>query len=215
MTNAKSHPRDFVDKRREKPAQWYDRVFAESEVYKAHYSQSCYYFMWSVIADRVVYRLSRRILEIGCGPGQLAMHLFDRGVRKYLGIDLSSTAIEMAKKNVPRFEFQVADAIATSAYYEVSYDIVVCTEVLEHISSDLVVVSNIKEGKRFIGTVPNFPFESHVRHFRNEDEVSERYQPFFSSLKLTTLPGARTREEKFFILDGIRNDVSVDTILDK
>lgn len=67
----------------EKGPKWYDAAFERSDHYRRHYSQSPYYFLWTVIADRIVRAKVEPILEIGCGPGQLACLLRDKGISKY------------------------------------------------------------------------------------------------------------------------------------
>src|SRR5688500_12416768 len=53
------------------PADWYDRVYASgSAVYECDYRESPYLPLWLEIAGRL--DPADRILEIGCGTGQLA-----------------------------------------------------------------------------------------------------------------------------------------------
>lgn len=190
----------------EKGAEWYDNAFARSEGYHVHYTQSCYYFSWSVIADRIARYEAKSILEIGCGPGQFALMLHEQGLRSYAGLDFSPTAIAMARQNVPSFQFIVDDARTSDIYSQFNYDAIVCTEVLEHVQDDLVIVSRFGTGKRCLCTVPNFPYESHVRHFANTADVHDRYARFFDSLTVTRLKGTRGPTEVFFLMDGVRND---------
>ena len=55
-----------------KEADWYDEIYRQPHDYQAHYTQSRYYFLWSVIADRLIRSGVRRVLELGCGTGQFA-----------------------------------------------------------------------------------------------------------------------------------------------
>jgi hypothetical protein len=80
-------------------------------------------------------------------------------------------------------------------------------EVLEHIAEDFAVLSCFPPGTRCLMTVPNFPWRSHVRHFRSEDAVTQRYGRFFDDFSVTRIKGVRTDDEQFFLLDGIRNAV--------
>lgn len=193
----------------EKEAGWYDEVFAAAKSYHCHYTQSCYYFSWSVIADRILRDRLGSVLEIGCGPGQFAEMLWDYGIRNYMGLDFSAKAVEIAKTKAPRFQFLVDDARRSSIYSEFAYDVIVCTEVLEHIDDDLLVVSRFLPSKRCLCTVPNFPFESHVRHFTSVEEVIERYGSFFHKLSVSALRGTRSPTEVFYLLDGVRNERTV------
>jgi len=52
--------------------------------------------------------ISGGVCDIGCGPGQVARYLSDRGA-KVQGIDLSSAMIEQARKLNPSIEFAIGD----------------------------------------------------------------------------------------------------------
>ncbi len=191
---------------REESAGWYDEMFARNAMYAKPYEQSHYYFLWSVIVDRIRRANLGRILEIGCGPGQLATYLLERGVQQFTGLDFSSQAIEMARRNAPAGRFVVGDARMPEIYVQTEHDAIICTEVLEHIDDDLVVVSRFLPGKRCFCSVPNFAYESHVRHFRDAAEVAERYGRFFSEFDVTTLKSPMDQADRFFLMDGVRNE---------
>ena len=185
---------------------WYDRAYEDVEEYHRPYAQSRYYFLWTVIADRVRRSSFRRVLEIGCGPGQLAAFLLDQGVEQYAGLDFSPVAVEMARTNVPGARFVVDDARTSSIYTEFEYDVIICTEVLEHIQDDLLVLSRFPAGTRCLCTVPNFQYESHVRHFRNTSEVAARYAPFFGDFDVAGFKGPQSAAQMYFLFDGVRKD---------
>ena len=60
-------------------------------------------------------------------------------------------------------------------------------------------------GKRCLCTVPNFPYESHVRHFKDAAEVAARYGPFLDGLDVMEFRSPRDPADRFFLMDGIRN----------
>lgn len=189
----------------EQPSSHYDGYYAKSAAYNAHYSKSVYYFLWSVIADRIEHSGITSVLEIGCGPGQLASMLLDRGLQSYTGMDFSPKAIEMARKNCPKGRFEVGDALATDLHRQVDHDLIICTEVLEHIENDLQVVSRFRPGVRCICTVPSFAHESHVRLFRDCEEVKSRYGPFFEHLEVSSWISPNYQPDLFFLMDGRRS----------
>lgn len=65
-------PGNQVEQPGEKGADWYDASFDAGGTGARHYTESEYYFLWSVIVDRIQTAAARSILEIGCGTGQLA-----------------------------------------------------------------------------------------------------------------------------------------------
>jgi SAM-dependent methyltransferase len=193
----------------EKPAAWYDANYRKTRVCHEPYYRSFYYFLWTVIADRLRTAGLRRVLEIGCGPGQLAALLLEHGVEEYVGLDFSATAIAMAREHAPRGCFFVGDACTTKLFSEVEHDVIICTEVLEHIEEDLLVLSRFTPGRRCICSVPNFAYPSHVRYFRDAEEVAARYRSFFHTLDVMVFksPNSRPCETSlFFLMDGVRND---------
>lgn len=196
----------------EKDSSWYDSVYESSDAYRCHYWQSRYYFIWTVIADRIRRSADKRVLEIGCGSGQLASLLRDQGIVKYTGFDFSNVAIRLARQLVPEYTFLVADARYTELVPNGDYDWVVCTEVLEHIVEDLEVLKRIPPSRRCLGTVPNFPYRSHVRHFSSADEVIARYAALFDEFDVMSLCGSK-QGQIYFLFEGVRacRDISETT----
>lgn len=190
-----------VEQSGEKGAEWYDASFDACEHWSQHYTESEYYFLWSVIADRVVRTGARSLLEIGCGTGQLACLIRDKTTCKYIGFDFSQKRIQHAKQTFPSLSFVQQDAFQTDLFTTCDYDTVVCTEFLEHIEDDRVILNRIRKGSRFYGTVPNFPFVSHVRHFHDESEVQLRYAGFFHDLRVDKFL-ADANGKTFYLLDG-------------
>jgi SAM-dependent methyltransferase len=202
-----------TDKGSEESADWYDRLYDEIDVYQRPYYRSFYYFLWAVIADRLRAAGIRRVLEIGCGPGQLAAMLIEQGVDEYVGLDFSPRAIAMARQSAPGGLFFVGDARTTQLHSEVEHEVVICTEVLEHIEDDLLTLSRFTPGKRCICSVPNFAYPSHVRYFRDAGEVAARYGPYFQCLDVMVFksPNSSPSETSlFFLADGVRNDRIID-----
>ncbi len=202
-------PKGMTARLSEETAGWYDKLYAGSESYRQPYYRSVYYFLWAVIADRLRTASIRRVLEIGCGPGQLAAMLLEQGVEEYVGLDFSPTAIAMARENAPGGRFYVGDARTTQLHSEVEHEVVICTEVLEHIEDDFSALSQFTPGKRCIFSVPNFAYPSHVRCFPNAEEVTGRYGPFFHELDVTIFKSPNsvpTETYLFFLADGVRND---------
>lgn len=187
----------------EQDASWYDRVFEDAAVYNMPYYDTHYYFMWCAIVDRIIRDNPRLVLDIGCGPGQVAAFLRDRGLANYIGLDLSTTAIKRAQSLCPEYTFLAQSIYDSDVLEQVDYDFVMSLEFLEHVERDLEVLERIKSGVRFIGSVPDFPYPSHVRHFANCEEVAERYGSLFANFTVTEFI-APARRHRYFLLDGIK-----------
>ena len=186
------------------PAEYYDELYANSEEYGKPFWQSRYYFLWTVIIDRLRRGKPNTLLDLGCGSGQFAELVHRDLTIDYLGVDISQTAIEKATaRNLPGFRFEVGDAL-TSPLLESGFDAVVCMEVLEHLERDIELLERIRPGVRCLCTVPNFPFVSHVRHFENEAEVRDRYTDLFDSIDVWGLASSHSDTAIYFLMDGVR-----------
>lgn len=188
---------------REQPPEFYDQTFRENEHWRQHYTQSGYYPIWTVLADRIRRDRIASILEIGCGSGQLAHCLNDQGLSRYLGFDFSPERLNHAKSICPQLAFVLADALTTDLFARHDYDGVLCTEFLEHVERDLDVLAKIRPGAHVYATVPNFPSRAHVRHFENADQVAERYSGYFDAFSVT-VHLANNKGKTFFIIDGVK-----------
>ncbi|MGD8373143.1 MAG: class I SAM-dependent methyltransferase [Syntrophobacterales bacterium] len=189
-----------IKKARERGPEWYDS-FASRDHYRVHYTDSEYYFLWSVIADRIVNANAKSVLDIGCGSGQLAVLLHDKGVRNYHGIDFSPEFIELAKQRGLNFDFTLADVFKTDLLETVQYDTIIATEFLEHVKEDIAVIGRIRPGTRCYATVPNFPFHAHVRHFKSATEVHDRYSKYFEKFRVDSFL-ANDKGKTYYLLEG-------------
>jgi len=99
------------------------------------------------------------VLDVGCGNGFTCGEFLKRGCR-VVGIDLSEQGVALARKAYPRGRFEVMAAddqllpkLGTSAF-----DLVVSTEVVEHIYAPRPYmrgcINALKPGGRFICTTP-------------------------------------------------------------
>lgn len=186
----------------EKSADWYDKAFEESDTYDKHYTESRYYPIWTVLIDRVRRRGSAKVLEMGCGTGQLAWALRDYGLLKdYCGFDFSPKRIEFARNQCTNLRFEIADAFQTDLFETTDYDMVITTEFLEHVEGDLEAIDRIKPGVHFLGTVPNYPWHSHVRHFEASEQVMERYSGRL--VDFSVVPIIRRKDNKIiYVMEG-------------
>jgi len=141
----------------------------------ATYSYTNSYFWWKKIHNIVIlfrdeiknYADELSVLDVGCGNGFNLFYLnsfFGKNIEiEFLGIDISHTCIYFANERkkmmaVKNLKFGIGNAEALNLKDE-SFDIVLCTEVLEHLSSPERCVAElfrvVKAGGSVIITTPN------------------------------------------------------------
>ncbi len=154
-------------------AEYYDELYLTGDRAYDRPLTSPYYPLYRKVVELIGQAGARDVLEVGCGSGTLAGMLIAQGLR-YRGFDFSPAAIAKAEQRNPQGRFGVGDATDPAAYPD-PYDAIVCCEVLEHIEGDLAAIEQWRSGAVVICSVPNFDYESHVRFFRSEAEVAQRY----------------------------------------
>jgi SAM-dependent methyltransferase len=154
----------------EQPANYYDAIYERAKKYNRHYTG----VRWLPMFEKASTLIKGSVLELGCGVGQFAHLLYDKGYKKYLGIDFSEQAIIRCKKlGLNGFDFY-QDDIYTCLEYEI-FDTIVALETLEHLD-DLKVLNSVPKGKRLVISLPTFNNDAHLIWFSNEYEIFERYK---------------------------------------
>lgn len=100
------------------------------------------------------------VLDVGCGEGFSLINLRRSKIGKvYEGVDYSHDAIRLGKKLYPKLNIKLGN-IYDLAYKNSAFDLVICTEVLEHLKKPHEALSEIKRvaKKYIIFSVPNEPF---------------------------------------------------------
>jgi SAM-dependent methyltransferase len=122
-----------------------------------------------------------KALDVGCGTGRVAFELAANGF-KVDAVDVEPRVIELAKqiavaRNETNCVFRICDFRDEKEIVPERYDLVVCSEVLEHVSDyehiHEVIYRSVKPGGRVIITVPYGPkqfsvldtYNGHVRRF--------------------------------------------------
>jgi 2-polyprenyl-3-methyl-5-hydroxy-6-metoxy-1,4-benzoquinol methylase len=124
-----------------------------------------------------------KILDIGCGYGRYLLSLLKLGYKNCYGIDISEEQIDYARDVIRINNIEKADAMFWLENKELSFDVILAIDVLEHLNSDDLIVlckkiyGSLKRGGKFIVQVPNgiapinpiiYGDLSHVRAFTAE-----------------------------------------------
>ena len=164
--------------KKEYPAEYYDKYYANSEGYRLHYTKLPYYGMWKV----AVGLCKETVFEIGCGSGQFANMVSD-AKKEYYGFDASKEAIGLATDlKLPYTQFAIKDFREFIKYP--NYETYVAFEILEHVKDDLGLLMRIPDKKFTIFTVPDFDYKSHVRLFKTEAEIIKRYKEVIGFIEI-------------------------------
>lgn len=102
------------------------------------------------------------ILEAGCGEGYMSEHIYNF-TKSYVrnvnitGFDISEQCIRDAVSQYPHLDFFVHD-IYNPIELNVTYDLIVCCEVLEHLANPREGINNLMNySDKFIFSVPHEP----------------------------------------------------------
>ena len=186
----------------QKPPEWYDMIYSVEDTYWKPVWESGLYNLYLRMCARIL--PGERVIDFGCGTGQLAQLMVETGKNFILGLDFSPVAIDYAKQLLPKHDFVVADLYKPDTYENLpDYDCITMSEVMEHLEKDLVVLNSILPDTHLIFTVPNYAHESHVRGFRNEDEIRERYEKYMEFNGLEEFMMDEKNNLKVWIVDSV------------
>jgi 2-polyprenyl-3-methyl-5-hydroxy-6-metoxy-1,4-benzoquinol methylase len=102
----------------------------------------------------------KTILDAGCGEGFTMNKLRENGIgNKIEGIEYEEDSIVFGKKLFPNLSIKQG-SVYDLPYEDNSFDLVICTEVLEHLDEPEKAVKEMLRvsGKYLIISVPNEPF---------------------------------------------------------
>jgi len=99
----------------------------------------------TLIINKLVTDIPFRILDIGCGTGQLIEDLqYKYPTSNFVGVDKSWAMIEQAASKNPMCAFYTSD-IANWNFYEEPFDIVVCCHSFPYFSDKKAAAKRVKE----------------------------------------------------------------------
>ncbi len=114
----------------------------------------------TALVDRVAAYAPTRILEVGCGQGWVAEEILRRLTdATYTGVDIREDAVAFARDLVPTATFLVGDA-QNLDFDDGEFDLIVCAEVLEHVSDPAKALAEMKRVSTGTGvySVPHEPW---------------------------------------------------------
>ncbi len=117
-----------------------------------------------LIFQAVAYRQPARLLEIGCGRGFYVNALTElKSLKRIDGIEIEPVYLAQAKQGVTNKKVHLIEASAYALPYpDHSFDMVLLTEVLEHLTDQELALREIKRvlkpGGWLVATVPSVDF---------------------------------------------------------
>jgi len=127
-------------------------------------------------------------LDAGCAQGYLLHDIVKRYQVKGFGCDISCKVINANRANDPDCEFSVINLETESWPHEMKFDVIVSSEVIEHIKDWQSAIKNLisMTGKYLLITVPGGNLRTidkmvgHHRHFNGPELIAEITQYGFS-----------------------------------
>lgn len=121
------------------PADYYQKGVKENLLQKIWHTNKL-----NMVLKSIEYEKKEKILDVGCASGWFIFEISKKYPKSYcFGIDIYEKGIDYAKKKYSHIKFKTADAHKIPYEKEV-FDIVICTEVLEHVDDPKLVLTEIK-----------------------------------------------------------------------
>jgi 2-polyprenyl-3-methyl-5-hydroxy-6-metoxy-1,4-benzoquinol methylase len=90
-------------------------------------------------------RADERVLDVGCGKGELAYDLATRGGVLVTGIDVNAGSLAFARVRFPSDRLELVEADALEWVPSTPYDVVVLSNVLEHVADRVGLLRRLVE----------------------------------------------------------------------
>ncbi len=185
----------------------YDKFYASKDF--KHYKLADKYFIKSVVKTLNI-QPGSYILDVGCGTGKFAKYLSDYKMN-VLGIDLSRTAIEIAKRRCEKAKFISGDVTIKNEMLEnQQFDVIFCHgfSIFNHPPQSIPnkikhVVDSLKNKGYFVfGKTTSLCDDEPVRGKSRVDYNLNVFADIFRSMKCVKIIGKFTLQPHLFIFFG-------------
>lgn len=162
------------------------------------------------LVNRINMDNPKRIIDIGCGPGNSTQVLASRYPNAYiLGVDNSENMIETAKKNYPGLDFKICDVSVELSQFDSDFDIVFSNACIQWIPDHKNLIKELlcllnKNGVLAVQIPMNS--EEPIHRIISEMATSEKWKEYFTdpSVSYTLSQG-----EYFDILSELSEDFGI------
>tara|TARA_R100000908_G_C3752882_1_gene147332 strand:- start:1343 stop:1939 length:597 start_codon:yes stop_codon:yes gene_type:complete len=191
-------------------AEYYDNAYSKGDYDVSPSEMEMYYIVWTCAVEDIMNYIKYErpeldtIVDLGCGPGHFPLMLKDDNI-KYFGYDFSIEAINKGKvsnwKDRKRKKFFLMDLEKDFPSHD---NVIYCSfEFFEHIPFDMEILDRLNKGDVIFFSVPSFDTESHVRHFKDKDEVIKRYNKKLD-VEITAIAEGQHGKQNIYLCKGIK-----------
>lgn len=153
---------------------------------------------YSMLGEVLLRYQPARLLDVGCGSGRLFPLYQQCGVKQVIGIDVSDTALAIARDVLPTAELHRMNLTELN-FPDNAFDFCVCNRVLQHIPP-----SDIREVIRRLSRIGRVIYVNELTESDNVDEVfymrRHDYRALFAEQGLECIESGSIDKQTYLIL---------------
>ncbi|HHY91034.1 MAG TPA: methyltransferase domain-containing protein [Clostridiales bacterium] len=140
------------------------------------------------LANRIPPINPKKILDVGCGPGNSTQVLFDKFPNAYiLGVDKSEEMIHAAKMQYPRLDFKICDVSRDLSQLDSDFDIVFSNACIQWVPDHQRLLKNLlnllnQNGVLAVQIPMNY--NEPIHQIIGEAASSEKWRKYFKALRI-------------------------------